>query len=72
VPGVFIVLGISVVLGVFVRGVLFRMFRVAWLSNWGALLGADRISCARMSGVLVVAANHTKTPLRLDAAPRWN
>ena len=27
---------------------------------------------ATMSGVLVVAANHTKTPLRLDAAPRWN
>jgi hypothetical protein len=72
VPGVLIVPGMSIVAGVFVRGVIFRMFRVARLGNWGVRVGTDRISGARMSGVLGVAAVHTKAPLRLDAPSRWN
>ena len=71
-PGVFVVSGMSIMAGVFVRGVLFRMFRVAWFGNGGARLGMDRISGARMSGVLGVASIHTKMPLRLDAALRVN
>jgi hypothetical protein len=72
VPGVLIVSGVSSVPGVFMRGVLFGMFRVARLGNRGMRLGTDRISGARMSGVLGVAAIHTKAPLRLDAPSRWD
>jgi len=66
---VFVVSGVS---SVFVRGVFFRMFWIAWLSNRGARFGMDRISGARMSSVLGVRAIHGKMPLQLDAALRRN